>query len=68
MEIRLAASKGRQAPGTLPLHQGLKGLPEQGCAFKRAAQLLSLGQQLIIQGDGGAHLHTRPAVIIVRIS
>lgn len=68
MKIWLAASKGRQAPGTLPLHQGLKGFPEQGCAFKRAAQLLSLGQQLIIQGDGGAHLHTRPEGIILGIS
>ena len=68
MEIGLAACKGRQAPGTLPFHQGLKGLPEQGSALKRAAELLGLCQKLIVQGDGGAHLRTRPAVIIIGIN
>jgi hypothetical protein len=68
LEIGLAACKGRQAPGTLPFNQGLKGLPEQGSALKRAAELLGLCQQLIIQGDGGAHLHTQPTVIIIGIS
>jgi len=56
LQIGLAACKGREAPGALPLNQGLKGFLEQGRALKRAAELLSSRQQLIIQVDGGAHL------------
>ena len=49
-----AAAQGCQALGTLPLHQGLQGLPKQGAALQRAAQLLGASQGFIVERDGDA--------------
>ena len=55
IDAGFAAAQGCQALGTLALHQGLQGLPKQGAALQRAAQLLGASQEFIDERDGVAH-------------
>lgn len=55
LQRRITAAQGGQASGALALHQSPQRLLEQGAALEIAAQLLSPGQQLVIERHGGAH-------------
>jgi hypothetical protein len=51
----LAAAQRGEASGRLPLHQGLQRLAEQLAAFPHTGELMGSGQQVVVEGDGGAH-------------
>jgi len=53
--LPLRAAQLRQAPGTLPLDQGLKPLPDQRRPFFQPANALRFGEKLVIDVQRGSH-------------
>jgi len=52
------ASKTGQAPRTFAFNEGFERLPDQTGFFLQAGECLSLGNQLIIEGQGRSHSAT----------
>src|SRR5579872_5123341 len=60
------STQGRQTPRAFPSDQGLQPRMQHSGLLPQTAQLLRLGQELVIDDQGGSHMHDSAICMQIR--